>query len=418
MNSPDPVEKMSVDDLESEMFTLSSQIAAADARFVALIAEYDARRAWARWECQSCAHWLEWKCQIGAGAARERVRVARAVIKLPLIFGEFSRGRLSYSQVRALTRAATPENEAEMLRVARHMTASQLEDAVRAMRGAITADEAAARHEARSARWYYEDDDCLVIKIKVTPEDGAAVVMAINSIVDEMRCEDVSAETSGAGEMRRTTEQLRSDALVFMAKAALEGRDHEVVGGNGRHVVIHTDASVLADGTGKAYVEAGPSISAEAVEKITCDAEVTAIYERSPGEVIAVGRTSRKPTAKQRKALWIRDRHCRFPGCTNRRFVDAHHIWHWSKGGPTELWNLVLLCRFHHTSVHDRKTTLHRSADGLISARTKSGHLLGPAEALCEVGPDDQIEIESEPVESQWEGTSRNQAREALLLMV
>lgn len=418
MKSPDLVKSMSVDDLESEMCTLSSSIAAAEARLMALIAEYDAREAWARWECQSCAHWLEWKCALGANAARERVRVARALVYLPVIFGEFSNGCLSYSQIRALTRAATPENETELVHAARHMTASQLEDAVRAMRGLASSDQDATRQDARFVRWCYDEDGCLVITIKVPPENGAAVISAINTIADELEAQDVSAETSGAEQVDRTLPQLRSDALVLMAKSALSGKSGAVVGGNGRHVVIHADASVLAEGEGNAYIEGGPSICAESLKRLTCDGVVTAVYERSPGEVISIGRSSRRPTEKQREALWIRDRHCRFPGCTNSRFVDAHHIWHWSEGGPTDLSNLILICDYHHRSVHERGSTLHRSADGAISARTRAGLLLTAAESLPGAEKTQELSRGTEAIESLWEGTSRSQAREAVLAAV
>jgi hypothetical protein len=98
--------------LEAEICELAGHLAAATCRFLVLLADFDARRGWASWEMNSCAQWLSWKCQMSSGAAREHVRVARALRELPVIRGEFGAGRLSYAKVRALTRIATPENEA------------------------------------------------------------------------------------------------------------------------------------------------------------------------------------------------------------------------------------------------------------------------------------------------------------------
>src|SRR6266702_7002446 len=94
--------------LEAQICELAGHLAAATCRFLVLLADFDARRGWASWEMSSCAAWLSWKCQMTAGAAREHVRVARALRDLPVIRGEFGAGRLSYAKVRALTRIAAP----------------------------------------------------------------------------------------------------------------------------------------------------------------------------------------------------------------------------------------------------------------------------------------------------------------------
>src|SRR6516225_7348193 len=104
---PVPLER-----LEAQICELAGHLAAATCRFLVLLADFDARRGWASWEMRSCAAWLSWKCQMSSGAAREHVRVARALHDLPVIRGEFAAARLSYAKVRALTRIATPANEA------------------------------------------------------------------------------------------------------------------------------------------------------------------------------------------------------------------------------------------------------------------------------------------------------------------
>ena len=135
---------MPLERLEAQICELAGHLAAATCRFLVLLADFDARRGWASWEMNSCAAWLSWKCQMSSGAAREHVRVARALRDLPVIRAGFAAGRLSYAKVRALTRIATPDTEAGLAELAGPMTGNQLERFARAHRQASHADDAAA----------------------------------------------------------------------------------------------------------------------------------------------------------------------------------------------------------------------------------------------------------------------------------
>ncbi len=116
-------ERLSRESLQDAITELAACITVATARLLALIAELDRREAWGDWGVKSCAHWLNWKCGIGLGAAREKVRVARALESLPLINAAFASGEVSYSKVRAMSRIATVDNEDTLLMIARHGTA-------------------------------------------------------------------------------------------------------------------------------------------------------------------------------------------------------------------------------------------------------------------------------------------------------
>ena len=113
--------------LEQEIVELCAHLNAATYRLLELIGELDEQEPWAVWGLKSCAHWLNWRCGIGLVAAREKVRVAHALKSLPGISAVFRRGEVSYSKVRALTRVATSVNEAELVDIANHSTAAQLE---------------------------------------------------------------------------------------------------------------------------------------------------------------------------------------------------------------------------------------------------------------------------------------------------
>ena len=108
--------------LEDEITWLAAHIAAATCDLL-LIGRYDQQKGWVQHGLASCAHWLQWRCGTNLGAAREKVRVARALPNLPQISAAFREGRLSYSKVRAISRIAKPENEPSLLNMALHGTA-------------------------------------------------------------------------------------------------------------------------------------------------------------------------------------------------------------------------------------------------------------------------------------------------------
>ena len=138
--------------------------------------------------------------------------------------------------------------------------------------------------------------------------------------------------------------------------------------GADRHqVVIHVSAETLQQrAAGCCELEDGPSLAVETVRRLTCDASLVPIVEDEDGNPLNVGRKTRSISAPLRRALNSRDRGCRFPGCTHKRYVDAHHIQHWADGGETSAENLVSLCRFHHRKVHEGGIEVQILDDGAL----------------------------------------------------
>ncbi|HSH60345.1 MAG TPA: DUF222 domain-containing protein [Acidimicrobiales bacterium] len=367
IHTEDPALVLPLERLEAEICEQAADIWAATSRWLALVAEFDRREGWATWGCKSCAHWLSWRCGVALNAAREKVRVARKLEELPSVSEAFSRGELSYSKVRALTRVATSKNEAELADLARTATTAQLERLVRAYRGVLAADEierANQRHDRRYVRWSWDDDGSLVIRGRLSPEDGAVFVAAMGAAAQSLSAsegsEDVSAETSSATVRN-------ADALVGMAAAALAADAADATGGDRSQVVVHVDAKVLEQGgSGRCELEDGPSLAAETARRLACDAGVVPIIEDGDGEPLNVGRKTRSVPPAIRRALKSRDGGCRFPGCSQRRFVDGHHVRHWAQGGETSLSNLVLLCRRHHRMVHEGGFGVHAEGHGRV----------------------------------------------------
>lgn len=142
-------ETMPLERLEAEITQLAGHLAAAECRWLLLIAEFDRRAGYEQWGCRTCSHWLSWQCGLDMRAAREHVRVARALETLPVITEAFSAGRLSYSKLRALTRVATPENEGDLAMIAQHATAVQVERTVRTYRGVLPKEDELDETNAR-----------------------------------------------------------------------------------------------------------------------------------------------------------------------------------------------------------------------------------------------------------------------------
>jgi hypothetical protein len=406
-------------ELEARITELAGHLNAAGHRFLVLLAEFDRREGWADGATRSCAHWLSWKCGIDPGAAREKLRVARALQALPQIGAAMGRGELSYSKVRALTRVASVETEASLLMIARHGTVDQVEAVVRGYRRAQQAVELsreARQHAGRALRWHHDEDGSLVMQVRLPAEGGALVLQALQGAMEAaaertgeptgeqavqstahpvalvaalatqpaMQARVVSAETaagthadaSGSPDAPDapdaptapspdTPTQRRADALVRLAESWLAHGERSLAGGDRQQLVVHVDVATLAaSAPGRSELEGGPVLSAETVRRLGCDASLVAIVEDGEGRVLDVGRRTRSIPAALGRALRARDGGCRYPGCTHTRPVEGHHVEHWAHGGATRLSNLVLLCRRHHRQVHEGGARVRLLDDG------------------------------------------------------
>jgi hypothetical protein len=358
---------VSTHDLVDEITTLAGHLNAGNARFLALVAELDRRGGWAEWGVKSCAHWLNWKCGITLGAAREKVRAARALGGLPRIAAEMEAGRLSYFKVRELTRVATPENEDYLLNIALHGTASHVESVVRGYRRALDAEELsreAIQQRDQGFLYYTGDDGSLIFRGKLPAEIGALFVRALEAAEDSLPIpKDVPAGTSL--DDRHQLRKRRVEALATLAESFLATGPRDLSGADRNQLVVHVDAETLQHGhAGRCEIEHGSSIASETARRLACDASVVRIVETEKGEPLDVGRKTRTIPPAIRRALNSRDKGCRIPGCSFKRYVDGHHVKHWANGGETKLSNLVTLCRFHHRLVHEGQVVVQTLDDG------------------------------------------------------
>ncbi len=367
-NTPD-LDALSVAELKNELTEVASHIYAGTCRWLELVAELDRREGWAEPGLRSCAEWIAWRCALTPRAAREHVRVARRLGELPRIRDSFARGELSYAKVRALTRVADGDSEEELLELAACMTAAQLERAVRAYRR-VTAEEANEAHENAYLDHYWDEDGSLVLSGRLAPEDGALFLRALEAARDSLWQRDREEEGGGSAEPRTPT---NAEAVVAVADAALTREDANRTGGERYQVVVHVDGATLSgEGDRGCALDDGPAVAPETARRLSCDSSLVRIVEQG-GEALDVGRKTRTIPPSLRRALKARDRGCRFPGCENHRFVDAHHVRHWSQGGATSIDNLMLLCRRHHRLVHEGGYAVECLPRGRLRFRDQRG---------------------------------------------
>ena len=335
----DSVVSLSTELLEAEIHTLIGERAAMQYRLLELVAEYDERGAWVMWGAVSCAHWLADRCGIEISTAREQVRVAKAIRRLPLIRQAFSDQTLSYSKIRILTRVATPDNEAELVEIAERVPAGELNRHLAARR-ALTEDPnklADEQVEARSMSWRTEADGTMVLTIRLPPERAGAITVKVDAEV-------MAAPTNApAGASRPTLAQLRADAMVTICEAG---------GGAAAPTELVIHAHETEDGRLVGVLPDGTPVPGPVVSELSCASTIRALMHDSEGKPIDASPGRRGPTKRQMLLLLERDKHCTHPGCRSKVFLHAHHEVHRLDGGPTVLANLRLLCGFHHRLEH------------------------------------------------------------------
>jgi hypothetical protein len=432
--------------LEREITELAAHIHAATCRWLGLVAEFDRRDGWAAWGCKSCAHWLSYTCALGSGAAREHVRVARRLEELPRIRAAFGRGELSYSQVRALSRVATPGLEGRLLEIARYSTAAQLERVLRAYRGVLTRelDPADLAQGGRYLACEHDDDGSLLIRGRLPAEEGALLLAALQAGRDQLRGDGPANEradvspglatppgppvpspgASPPGERPTGSEDpsrsrpSNPDALLLMADTLLAAGAAERTGGDRYQVVVHLDTGALSgsedtEESQLCRLEQGEQLDPETARRLACDASVVSMLERA-GQPLSVGRKTRTVPPALRRALESRDHGCRFPGCAQTRFLHAHHIQHWAQGGQTGLANLVQLCAYHHRLLHEGGYALTRDQDQTLTFTRPDGRPILPTQAPTEGNPQrlhtdnhrHGLDITPHTTRRRWDGTT------------
>ena len=159
----------------------------------------------------------------------------------------------------------------------------------------------------------------------------------------------------------------RADALLSTARAILEPAGLAALARPTTPVelIIELGPQILGDGW-TARLADGAVLATETLRRLACDAGVVIVATDAAGNALDVGRRTRVWPSALRRALFRRDRGCRFPGCTRQRWLDAHHTDPWLEGGKTSLATGLMCCRPHHVLLHEGGWTLRRDGDDFI----------------------------------------------------
>jgi hypothetical protein len=305
----------------------------------------------------STVSWL--RCRLRLGDAPAQVRVAKALSGLPHVTEAYGRGEMSFAHAAAITEVAS-DIQPELLaggadKLLAEQAAALGPAATRraALRIRDHFDPEAAERRTRRVfadRWLAVDrtiHGCVAIQGVLDPEGGELVLSTLGALTPPA----IPGDCRSAGARR-------ADALVQMCRLA--GAATPEAGGVKPHVSVTIDWQTLRDGltatpaTLGGRLGSGIGIHPATARRLACDATLIPAVLGSVGEPLDIGRATRLVPAGMRRALVLRDGGCRFPGCDRPpQWTDAHHLHPWAHGGATRLPNLLLLCRHHHTTVHE-----------------------------------------------------------------
>jgi hypothetical protein len=265
-------------------------------------------------------------------------------------------------------------DEQRLAELAVTATASQL---ARMIRGFRSADGSRInQHTQRSVSWHERDDSMIDFRARLPKEDAAQLIAALEAARDQFGpppakpdpCEEVEPPTPGVT-------YSNAGALLDVARGFLTTAPQDRSGEDRATVVVHVSAENLTAGVpagtsqpaeATCHIDGVGSIETATAQRLACDNRVLGAIVDRHGGVLALGRTRRLVSTAQRRALMIRDGMCQYPGCHSIRHLKAHHRVPWSAGGRTDLDNLILLCQWHHTVVHEGGVSITANDEGWL----------------------------------------------------
>jgi hypothetical protein len=301
----------------------------------------------------SAGSWLARTHGLSRATAAAQVRLARAIEAMPEARRSLREATVSLGAVKVLAdaRQADPEAfaraEGVLVAAAKLHPVGDLERVVGHWRHRVRTDRLGSDTLAEGRRLHASVTFGGMVRLDgdLDPETGGTLLTALRAVMD------TEARQPG-DEDRRSPAQRRADALGEICRGWLDGTDRPSIAGERPHLSVTVDvADLVGGGTGE-LEQVGP-VAAATLRRLACDASVVRVVMAGRSEPLDVGRKTPVVAPAMRRALVVRDRGCRFPGCERPQgWCDAHHVLHWADGGPTAVANLVLLCRRHHRRVH------------------------------------------------------------------
>ena len=337
-----PLELIAPQDLVDE---LASEFAArerVEARIARLLARALEARTFERDGFTSLTALLVHRMSVHPGEAQRLVGRANALAEMPLAAMAYDRGAVTGAQVDVLAETWAVSPDAFTREEGRLVEMAMDTAPVRELRKKLDYWlDRVARDDLADVRQLVRETRALNLRRE---QDG----MRINGWVDIESGERLAARLDPGPPLpgdTRSTPARRADLLLEMVESNTDRPG----------LIVHVSAETLFDDKpGLSETEHGTFLTADEIRRISCDANLTRVVFGPDSQPLDVGRTKRLVTPALRIAVMARDLHCVFPGCDRpASWCDVHHLIPWSEGGPTSLDNLVLLCRHHHTLVHE-----------------------------------------------------------------
>lgn len=384
-----PVSSLGDAELSARLLALTDAIDRLTALRRTVAGEWDRRLVWAGDGARSGAAWLAHNSEVSRGRAGAELRVAKRLRTMEHLAAASEAGELGAEKVAALTHAVDRDHngalaglfardEAQLVDAAKALNVDQTRAAVRYWRHCAddvtaTADPQ-AQYDAMGLRLVRGFDGMFDLSGRLDPVSGEMLTNRLDEVAEQLY--NAERATLAEGETGRTPSQRRADALIELLSRAPSATSDE----DDPHralplLLIDVPLEALEDRSGKpATLPDGTPVAFETISRLACEAGIAAILTRAGRLTTDLGRASYTPNRGQRRALAKRDRGCVFPGCDRPAgWCDTHHLWPWEHGGPTALWNLGLLCRYHHHLVHEGGFRLVADAGGAIHAYRPDG---------------------------------------------
>jgi uncharacterized protein DUF222/HNH endonuclease len=359
------------DGLAEELTQLRHLIDRLELRFAQTASEFADTNAWEDWGSVSPIQWIRYECKMAGGAAADRVCVGQQLGRLPLSSQAMADGDIGFGHLVVIARTAdaltssdtaTGFDEEIVLKEAKAVSVGRLWRFCHHVRHAADpkgfAAEEADAVERRRLQLSPCEDGSLLVDGWLDSAGGAALRTALEPLARPAGAED-----------DRCRERRLADALVELATHALDTALVPQRAGQRPHLQVTTTLETLRGlaGAPAGELEFSLPISATTVQRLACDSTITRVVLGSQSVVIDVGRAKRVVAGTTRRAVDARDGHCQWPRCDRPpSWSAAHHVVHWTRGGTTNLSNLVLLCHRHHWLAHEGGWQLVRTDDGRL----------------------------------------------------
>jgi Domain of unknown function (DUF222) len=343
----DEEERSHADALAGRICAAAAEAARSTYILLELLGEFDAVGGIRHWSgFKSLAHWLSWACSMSPGVAREHVRVANALRRMPRIADLFRVGRLSYSKVREVTRVVDIVDEQRLAGLALTATASQL---ARMISGFRAADGMRMGQQTkRAVSWHESEDGMIDFRARLPKDEAALLIAAIDTAIDQFGPPPAKPDPTGepGAPPHGVGVYCKADALLDVARVFLDTVPEDRSGEDRTLVIVHVSAENVAGnvpaGTvhpveAVGHIDGVGSVGAATAQRHACDNPVLGAIIDRHGKVLALGRTRRLVSKAQRRALMIRDQMCQYPGCDQTRHLKGHHVVPWILGGRTDL---------------------------------------------------------------------------------